>query len=68
MKKKIAGLVIIFLTTACIGAAGFWQERNRKTESATEEKSVVDSYIQNKIEEYKDKIVYSKTEKEDTEN
>lgn len=30
MKKKIAGLVIIFLTAGCIGAAGFWQERNRK--------------------------------------
>lgn len=68
MKKKIAGLVIIFLTAGCIGAADFWQERNRKTESATEEKSVVDSYIGNKIEEYKGKIVYSKTEKEDTEN
>ena len=68
MKKKIAGLVIIFLTAGCIGAADFLQERNRKTESATEEKSVVDSYIGNKIEEYKGKIVYSKTEKEDTEN
>lgn len=33
MKKKIAGLVIIFLTVGCIGAAGFWQERNRKEDT-----------------------------------
>ena len=38
MKKKIAGLVIIFLTAGCIGAAGFWQGRNREEDT---EKSLV---------------------------
>ena len=33
MKKKVAGLVIIFLTVGCIGAAGFWQEGNRKEDT-----------------------------------
>ena len=56
MKKKIAGLVIIFLTVGCIGAAGFWQERNRKEDTENlEEQSQETLADMVKIDEYEEK-------------
>lgn len=55
MKKKIAGLVIIFLTAGCIGAAGFWQERNRKEDTENlEEQSQETLADMVKIDEYEE--------------
>lgn len=55
MKKKIAGLVIIFLTVGCIGAAGFWQEGNRKEDTENlEEQSQETLADMVKIDEYEE--------------
>ena len=55
MKKKVAGLVIIFLTVGCIGAAGFWQEGNRKEDTENlEEQSQETLADMVKIDEYEE--------------